>query len=600
MVRGADVNPDRTRRASPQRHSRRHDEIVSHVAVPARGWLASLPAMHIEHLLLGRLTGRPLALAAHAVRQPRVAALGADVLRRELGISSLSQLMTQGESLEADGAPLSGRAPRSLAAIANAPEPPPWTITSEALTQLYRARSCTPEELLDRVLSGADRLAERQPWLRCLWVRDEVSARAAARAAGERYARGEQLGPLDGVPVLVKEQIAVAGLPRRLGHELPNELPMAHDATAVARLRAEGAVIVGLCAMTELGLSPLGINPKRPPLRNPHHVERSAGGSSTGAGIATSVGLLPLALAADSGGSIRTPASLCGVFGLKPSFGRISRHGDAVSGSLNHLGALGASCRDLAIFLDAVSGRDAADPLTLHAPKQRAPFAAALSRGVRGLRIGIDQREWSDAEPAVQRAGEQALRSLVQSGVELVDVSIALAPYAPAIGFVTIAAEVHALSASVFSQRREAFGHDVQVLLALAQQLEAREYLWAQALRARLRREVASIFQDVDALALPTTQRTAPSVSDADDRAGRLDATNVRALCRYAFFGNLTGLPCGTAPVGLDIEGLPIGLQIVGDAWDESVVLALLAELERLGVAHAARPPYHVDLLSEP
>lgn len=555
--------------------------------------------MQIEDLLAGRLSGKPLAFAARALRQRRIAALGADVLRRELGLSSLAALMETSDRLEPGGCLRAARPPRALAAIANAPEPPPWATTSETLTRLYRKRELTPEQLLTQLLSSADRLADRQPWLRCLWMREEEGARRAARASTERYARGEPLGPLDGVPLLVKEQLAVAGLPRRLGHELPDDAPLPHDSTVVARLRAEGALIVGHTAMTELGLSPLGINPKRPPLRNPHHVERSAGGSSTGSGVATSVGLVPFALAADSGGSVRTPAALCGVFGLKPTFGRVSRVGDAVSGSLNTIGAVAASTRDLSLFLDAAAGADAGDPSTLSAPRARAPFASALTRGVRGLRIGVDAREWGDADPAVQRAGEQALRSLVREGVELVDVSIPLASYAPQIGFATIAAETYALVAGSFAERRDAFGYDTQVLLLAAEQLEAREFLWAQALRERLRTQVQAVLTSVDALALPSTTCTAPAVSDTDDRSGRLDAAMVKSLCRYSFLATLTGLPAASAPVALDAEGLPIGLQLLADAWDEPVALALLAELERSGAARLARPAYHVELLAE-
>ena len=216
---------------------------------------------------------------------------------------------------------------------------------------------------------------------------------------------------------------------------------------------------------------------------------------------------------------------------------------------------------------------------------------------MRGLRLGVDEREWSDADPTVQRAGEQALKALASSGVELVEVSISLAPYAPQIGFATFAAEAYALFSTRFAQKPDAFGLDTQVWLSLAAQLEAREYLWAQALRERLRREVAAVFLGVDALATPSTRRTALTTSDVDDRTGRIDAAGLRDVCRYTFLGNLTGLPCLTAPVGLDLEGLPIGLQLIGDAWDEFTLFALTAELERIGVAQAARPPYHVALL---
>ena len=555
--------------------------------------------MQIENLMSGRLSGKSLALAARALRRPQLAALGAEVMRRELGITSLAALIHGRERLELDLTPRAARPPRSLSAIANVPDSPSWALTADALSRAYRQRRLSPSELLESVFGEADRLAQRQPWLRCLWTRDEASARRDAQLSTQRHARGQPLGPLDGVPVAVSEQIAIAGQLRRLGHDLSGDGPMERDATVVAKLRAEGALIVGQTSITELGLSPIGTNPKRPALRNPHHVERTAGGSSTGAAISVSVGLVPLAVGSDSGGSLRVPAALCGVLGLKPSYGRVSRTGDALTGSLQHVGPVAASCRDLALFLDTASGGDASDPPSLHAPRPRAPFASALGRGVRGLKVGVDEGEWGDADPAVQRAGQRALKALEESGVELVDVSVPLARYAAQIGFVTLAAEVQASCALSFAQQRDAFGLDTQVLLLVARQLEAYEYLRAQSLRESLRREVAGVLQTVDALALPSTTRTALVAHDGDDRSGRLDSAGVRALCRFTFLGNLTGLPCGSIPVGFDEEGLPIGLQLLGDAWDESTVLALMAELERSGVGQAARPPYHVDLLRE-
>jgi len=554
--------------------------------------------MAIEHLLTGRLSGHPLALAARAMRQPRIAALGADVLRTDLGMTGLAELIEGNERLEPSASPRPGRPPREGAESLESPAAPSWAPTCQALTNAFVAGRTTPERVLEYVFSEADRLAQRQPLLGCLWTRDEVGAREAARASSQRYARGRPRGPLDGVPVLVKEELAVRGLPRRLGHELPSPAPMQHDATLVARLREAGAIVVGQTAMTELGMSPIGVNPNRPALRNPHHVERAAGGSSTGAGIAAAVGLTPISIGADGGGSIRIPAAVCGVFGLKPSFGRVTRKGDAFTGSLNHLGPLGPSTRDLAVFLDAVASPDPGDPLSLAAPTpQPGMFERAIRRSVSGLRVGVDAKEWRDADTSIATAGEQALKALERAGATLVDITIPLAPSALPIGALTIAAETYACYNHAFERQRDAFGLDVQAFMLMVGQLSAREYLWAQTLRERLRVQVARSFGDVDALALPSTAKTGLPLASTDDRTGRLDAQGVRAMCRFTFLANLTGLPAGTVPIGLDADGLPMGLQIVGDAWDEPTVLALMAELERSGAARVLRPPHHVDLL---
>jgi aspartyl-tRNA(Asn)/glutamyl-tRNA(Gln) amidotransferase subunit A len=555
--------------------------------------------MAIDHLLARRLTGKPLALVAQALRRsPSVAALGAEALRHELGIDKLEALEGPLDELELDLAPRPGRPARSLNDPLEAPVAPAWVSTSEALTAAYRERRITPLELVQKVLRQAEAVARKQPLLRCFWMRDDATALREAEAATQRYARGEARGPLDGVPFAVKEHIGIRGFPCRSGHDLPSDELSPEDATIVARLREAGAIVVGQTAMTELGLSPLGINPKRPALRNPHHVERVAGGSSTGSGVATALGLVPFAIGTDGGGSVRIPAALCGVFGLKPTYGRVSRAVGKLSGSLTHVGPLASSVLDLAHFLDVVSGPDPRDIATLRAPAPGLSFADSARRRVRGLVLGIDEHELRDADPEVVRTLEHSIRAIETCGVRLVNVRLPLASAAFAIGSLTITAETLAAEALDLQRHAAAFGHDMQVLMALSAQLGAHDYLRAQKLRQRMRKELARVFSEVDALALPTTQGTAPAVTATEERYGRIDSTATRRVCRHTFLANLTGLPAGTAPVGVDGEGLPIGLQLVGDAWDEGTLIALMAELSRLGVARAVRAPYHVELLA--
>lgn len=556
-------------------------------------------SMGLEDLLSGRISGAALLGAARALRKPAVARLGARILKRDLQLDRMLEQVDGHEFVEPDVAPRAARPGRTLGEPLGLPSSPSWALTSASITQQY-TRGVSPEAVLERMLAEADRLAQRKAWLRCVWTRDELGARAAARASAARYREQRPLGPLDGVPVLIKEQIAVAGLPCRMGGDLPGPSPMATDATMVARLRAAGAVIVGQTAMTELGLSPIGVNPKRPPLRNPHHVERTAGGSSTGSGVAVAVGLVPCAIGADGGGSIRIPAAMCGVYGLKPSYGRVSRAGDAFSGSVDHLGPLAASTHDLAVFLDVMHGPDTKDPASLHAVAPTLPFADAVTRSVRGFSIGVDEHEWRDADPAVAKACEQALKTLSAQGVEIVDVTFKLARHATAMGALTLAAEAYASTSYEFARHMDVYGADVQAFMHIASVLEAKEYLWAQTLRERLRREVAARLLEVDLLAFPTTAKTALPVSETEERTGRLDAQGVRAMCRYTFLANLTGLPAGTVPVGLDPDGLPIGLQLVGDAWDEASVLACMSELERCGAARTPRAPHRAELFEEP
>lgn len=549
--------------------------------------------MGLNDLFSRRLSGTALKAAARALQHPAAAALGTRMLRRDLGIDVLPGLIEYDEVLEPAISPREGRPPRALEEVQAPPAAPPWVCTSEAFVRAY-VGGRGPEAVVDALFVEASRLKHEKAWLACLWTPDEVNAREAAAASGARYRAGQPLGPLDGVPIVVKEQIAVKGLPRRLGGELPGPTPSAQDAPLVARLRQAGAIILGQTQMTELGMSPIGINPQRPALRNPHHAERAAGGSSTGSAVATALGLCAIAVGADGGGSIRIPAALCGVYGLKPSYGRVPRTGDAFSGSVNHVGPIAASTRDLALFLDATHGPDRDDPSSLRVPAPAQRFEQALTRGVKGLKIGVSDSELRDADPAITKACEAAMRALEGEGATIIDINVPLLPHASAMGALIISAEAYATLARTFARHRDRFSPDLQALLAITATLDAKEYLQAQALRERLRRQMASAFGEMDVLLLPTTQKTALKIEADDERTGRLDGAGVRAMCRYAFLGNLTGLPAGTAPVGLDPDGLPIGVQIVGDAWDEATVLTCLAALERSGAARSPRSPHHV------
>lgn len=554
--------------------------------------------MAVEDLVKGRVSGQPLKALARMTRNPAVAQVAVAVLKRELGMEPLAALVDGPLHIEPDVSPRRAREERSRPpADQRLAEPPSWASTCTTLTTAYREGTSDPEQVLQRLYREADATSERQPYLRCILTRDVDRARTEARESAQRYTDGKPLGPLDGVPVLVKEQVAVKGLPHRTGGNVSDDAPAPADSTLVARLRAAGCVIAGQTTMTELGMSPIGVNPCRPPLRNPHHFDRTAGGSSTGSGVAVAVGLTPLAVGADGGGSVRIPSAICGVFGLKPTYGRVSRAGDAFSGSVSHVGPLGTSTLDLALFLDAVCGPDPADPASLHAPPVTEPFVDALRRGVKGLRIGVDESQWQQTDPAIADAGERALAALVEAGAQRVDVRIPLLEHALGIGVTTISTEACAMAQHDYRRDPNGHGADLQVFLNAAGQLDCELYFTAQALREKLRLQVAEVLRNVDVLALPTTASAALPVNATEEKTGRMDAAGVAAMTRHCFMGNLTGLPAASVPVGQDRDGLPLGFQIVGDAWDEASVLSVMATLERSGIAQLARPPHHIDLL---
>ncbi|AUX28058.1 MULTISPECIES: amidase [Sorangium] len=548
-----------------------------------------------------RLTGRALTAARLAAEAPGSSAALRKVLKRALGIDRLSSLPDAWrDDIPAQARPIQAAAPRRWgdAALGALPRRD-WPRTSLAYAAAYRHGAVDPRRVAERALSEIDALAAQRPCMNIAVAAAREAALRDAYAAAARHAAGRARGPLDGVPFLVKDEFDVEGLPTTLGSRCGPLEPAPRDAAVVARLRQAGAVLLCKTVLTEWGMSPLGNNVHQRMPHNPHHSERAAGGSSTGSAVGVALGLAPLAAGGDGGGSIRTPAALNGIFGLKPTFGRVSRAGDGFKGSVAHAGPIACSAADLALFLDAVASEpDPDDDLTAWAPPPPpGGFGALLGAGVRGLRIGVDEAEWRDASVPIASACRGALRALEREGAVLVDVQIPIARYAAQIGYLVIGPESLEAHQRAFREQRDLISEDLRVTFSVLSGVTARERRDAARLRAGMRREVARALAGVDVLALPTTAITAPRYQQAEEGRAFLDPAALEGVCRFAFLANLTGLPAGTAPVGIDAERLPIGLQIIGDAWDEAAVLAVLAHLERSELAVAPRPPGGIDLL---
>lgn len=540
-----------------------------------------------------RISGAALRAAEVATRPAPVRALVAKLLKKDLGITAVLALdESQRAALPVSIRPLPARLGRRRGSEELGPLPiREWPRCGGHWAQAYRHGSLRPTEAARAALQAARALGARTPSMGPILTYDDDRALRAAALADERWKRDVPLGPLDGLPIVVKEEMAVAGLPRQLGSAgLPAEGEV-RDGTIVARLRQAGAVILGSTPMTEFGMSPLGFNPHRTMPRNPHDERRLAGGSSTGTGVAVATGLVPVGIGADGGGSIRTPACFTGIFGIKPTFGLLSRMGGGLANSVSAFGPLGASVADLAAVLDACAGEDPDDELTESpVPLVAGSFWKATGQGVRGLRIGVEESEWAVASDDIARPGRHALRELEKAGAVLVPVTLPLARHTPAIGYLTIGLEELTLLRELRLSHEESLGPDLRITMRMLAEFGSQDYLDAQRLRAALRRQVAGLLRDVDVLALPTVGCTAPAATEEEARGGFVDPPVLDAACRFAFLANLAGLPAGTAPVGTASDGMPVGLQIVGDAWDDAAVLAVLAHLERMEVAQARKP----------
>jgi aspartyl-tRNA(Asn)/glutamyl-tRNA(Gln) amidotransferase subunit A len=556
-------------------------------------------------LPLGRISGRALAALVTAMRKTPARVPLARLFRAQLGIDALRGLGPEARApLPFSHAPLPARENHARGSLELEPSALGiWPRPSASLAARYRARSLSPVEVVTRALAHARALSLRAPTLGPLCGYDDELALLAAEESARRFADGSARSELEGVPIAVKEEVDTRGFVTRMGSLCLRRAPAREDAVAVARLRAAGAIVIGQTPMTEFGLSPLGANALRHMPRNPHDPGRLPGGSSSGSAVAVATGTTPLALGCDGGGSIRIPAALCGIFGLKPTYGRIPATGHGLPGatSVVHIGPLASSTRDLALFLEHSSGADAGDTASLAAPRE-APgaFLSALARGVRGLRIGIDEDDWTGLDDDIAGPGRQALDALEREGAVIVPVKLRLARYAAPIGYLTIGVEAFTAMSEIRARHLDELGQDMQLFLVGLETFRPDDYVDAQRIRLTLRQELAGVLRQVDVLALPATAVSAPPVTDAEARSGFIDPPLLDAMCRFAFLANVTGVPAGVAPVGCDRLGLPVGLQIVGDAWDEACVLQVLAHLERIGVARALRPSGNgvaVDLL---
>lgn len=408
-----------------------------------------------------------------------------------------------------------------------------------------------------------------------------VCEEQALAAAGERdaeLARGVDRGPLHGVPIAHKDLFLTRGVRTTAGSRVIDFIPD-HDAAVVERLAAAGAVTIGKTNMHELAYGITSANPHFGPVRNPHDPARVAGGSSGGSGAAVAGGIVPLATGSDTGGSIRIPASFCGVVGLKPTYGRVSRYGGLPLGySLDHMGPLGASVDDVAIALSAMAGRDDRDDSSAAAP---APDYHSEAPDLAELRIGLPRNyylEKLDIETGL--AVRRAFQSAAALGARIVEVDVPDIAALNTIGRVLLLAEA-TTALRPHLHRRADFGADVLALLDQGSLITAVEYLDAQRLRREMVAQFRRLFESIDVLFTPATPTPAPEVGQKDlEIAGEMQDVRL-ASTRFVRGINVLGFPALCLPCGYTKAGLPIGLQIVGSPWAEARLLETGRVLER-------------------
>lgn len=435
----------------------------------------------------------------------------------------------------------------------------------------------------------------------------ESSAREAAKASDERREAGKVIGPLDGIPMMVKDNMQMKGSHTTAGSKILGDYESPYDATAVAKLRAVGAVILGKANLDEFAMGSSTETSAFGPTHNPWSLTKIPGGSSGGSAAALAAGMCLGALGSDTGGSIRQPAAMCGVTGFKPTYGRVSRYGLlSMASSLDQIGPFARTAEDAALILEAIEGEDPLDSTSA----SRARYAAAKlpPTGLKGLRVGMPKEFFAEGmDEGVRERVMEAAGKLEELGAELVDVSLPSANHGLAVYYVLMPCEVSAnlsrydgmrfglsvpapsLKETYFETRGQGFGREVRrrIMLgahALSSGYYEAYYLQAQKVRAKMKSEFDALMLDVDLLLSPTSPSVAWDLGEKFDDPIAMYLTDI-----YTVTVNVVGAPAISVPCGF-VRDLPVGLQLIGRQFDDALVLEAARRYQGATDWHEKRP----------
>ena len=457
-------------------------------------------------------------------------------------------------------------------------------LTTAELSDLIRTREVSPVEATSAYLDRIDSLNFKFNSYLTVCRRE---AMAAAEEAERAISSGNYLGPMHGIPVAVKDQIWTQGIRTTVGSRLMADFIPDEDATAIAKLKEAGAILLGKTNLTEFAL---GGSQRYGYNRNPWDLDRFTGGSSGGSGSATAAFLCSTSLGEDTGGSIRRPAAWCGIVGLRPSWGRVSRYGVAAgSWSMDQVGPISRTVEDAAITLGAVAGHDPKDPYTWDVPVP--DYRAALGGDLSGVRVGAI-RELIDSDivdPEVRDGVVRAVTVMEELGATVEDVSLPLTVHGGTLAAALINSEASVTYRDWIRERLQEFGHSNRVGLLTGSILPAQAYHKVQRLREMTRREVLGALADHDVLILPTSKSCAPLVGDDTVITSKEVARDLPPVMTRPF--NLASAPAISVNCGFNSGGLPIGLQIGGRPFEEEMILRVAYAYEQHTPWHTMRPP---------
>jgi Asp-tRNA(Asn)/Glu-tRNA(Gln) amidotransferase A subunit family amidase len=481
--------------------------------------------------------------------------------------------------------------PQEQAARAIAASPmKPGRETVAAYVRAYREGGTDPATVVRRIQEAIERLDGGKQRLGLFVARKPEEVLRAAEAAGERLRSGNPLSVLDGIPVVLKDEVDLAGFPTTLGTKFRTQVATA-DSTVAARLKAAGAIILGKVNMNEIGINPIGLNPHHGAARNPWNPGHMTGGSSSASGAAVAAGLCPLSIGADGGGSIRIPAALCGIVGLKATWGRIPETGvPPLCWNVGHVGPMGLTVDDVAAMYALLAGPDGYDVAARMQPPHH--LSGYENGSLAGVRLGICWAYFEDAEADVVARCKQAVKALTDAGATVVEIP---PPDLNTVLWTHSCIILSEMAESMLAERSSDFGLDSRTNLAIGRHFRATDLVHALRHRHRLTRELLALMADVDVIITPTTATTAPAIPEAALPDGESNLPVVDALMRFVRLANLTGCPALSVPAGFDSAGLPVGVHLMGRPYEEHLLLRLGRVVE--AAAEHRTPPTHVSIL---
>ncbi|MBM3939495.1 MAG: amidase [SAR202 cluster bacterium] len=461
-------------------------------------------------------------------------------------------------------------------------------LTVAQLGRRIQRKSVSPVEV---ARAFVQRIEQLEPRVGAFITQTTEQALDAAREAESQIARGAYKGPLHGIPFATKDLYWTAGVRTTSGSLLDADFVPDTDATAVRKLQEAGAYSIGKVKTTEFAFDPTGRNAHYGIPENPWKPGRLPGGSSAGSAAAVAAGFAPLALGSDTGGSIRLPSAFCGLTGLKPTFGLVSRHGvNLLSWSLDHAGPMARTAQDVAIAMNALAGHDSLDPYSANQPRH--DYMREIDGGIRGVRIGVP-RAWIGemVRPEVEAAFDKSIDELRRLGAFISEVHIPELATANAIAGTIITAEAVALYGRRLRSDFDKFDRAVGIRMLSGFFMPAPSYPHAMRARVVLGRALKCVYQQVDLLATPASWTPAPPIDQLmvtwDGREMAIRDTFNRMLRVF----NVVGLPAATMPNGFSAEGLPLSLQLVGRPFEDALVLRAAHAYQGATDWHTRRPP---------